>query len=162
MTKINDDQIVEINSTNKRGGRVSVNVDLDSLVLAFSDNSLERSYYLDRDTGRIFNLLEDHDDPETEEITWQIEADGGRRFIQIPKLAMEEVLEEQDSFVNSLEDGELKAKLSEILESDTDGSLFEEFVKRKKEARDKWNAFAKVRSRVRADEWLSSRGFTAT
>lgn len=137
-------------------------VDLDSLVMAFSDNSLERSYYLDRDNGRIFNLLEDHDGPETEEIAWQIEVDGGRRFIQIPKLAMEAVLEEQDSFVNSLEDGELKAKLLKILESDTDGSLFEEFVKRRRDARDKWRAFTKVRSRERADEWLNSLGLTAT
>jgi hypothetical protein len=138
-----------------------VKVDLDSLVMAFSDNSLERSYYLDRDNGRIFNLLEDHDDPETEEIAWQIEADGGRRFIQIPKLSMEEVLEEQDSFVNSLEEGELKDKLTDILESDTDGSLFEEFVKRERTARDKWRAFTKVRSRERADEWLSSMGLAA-
>jgi hypothetical protein len=74
---------------------------------------------------------------------------------------MEEVLEEQDSFVNSLEEGELKDKLTEILESDTDGSLFEEFVKRERTARDKWRAFTKVRSRERADEWLSSMGLAA-
>ena len=133
-------------------------VDLDSLVMAFDDNSLERSYYLDRDTGRIFNLLEDHDDPETEEIAWQIEADGGRRFIQIPKLSMEEIMEEQDSFVESLEDSELKTKLSEVLESDRDGSRFEEFVKRQRDARKKWRAFTKVRSRERADAWLKSNG----
>jgi hypothetical protein len=139
-----------------------VNVDLDALVMAFHDNSLERSYYLDRDTGKVFNLLEDRDDAETEEIVWHIEADGGRRFIQIPKLSMEEILEEQDSFVDSLDDDELKAKLSKVLESDSDGSRFEEFVNRQREARKKWRAFLKVRSRERADEWLKSLGIAAT
>jgi hypothetical protein len=139
-----------------------VNVDLEALVMAFHDNSLERSYYLDRDTGKVFNLLEDRDDLETEEIAWQVEADGGRRFIQVPKLSMEEVLQDQDSFVDSLDDGELKAKLSKVLESDSDGSRFEGFVNRQREAREKWRAFIKVRSRQRADEWLKSHGISAT
>jgi hypothetical protein len=139
-----------------------VKVDLDSLVMAFDDNSLERSYYLDRETGRIFNLLEDHDDAETQEIAWQVEADGGRRFIHIPKLTMEELLAEQDSFVESLEDGKLKNSLLEVLESDTDGSGFEEFVKRQRNAREKWRAFTKVRSRERADTWLESHGISAS
>jgi hypothetical protein len=139
-----------------------VKVDLDSLVMAFDDNSLERSYYLDRETGRIFNLLEDHDDAETQEIAWQVEADGGRRFIHIPKLTMEELLAEQDSFVESLEDGKLKNSLLEVLESDTDGSGFEEFVKRQRNAREKWRAFTKVRSRERADTWLKSHGISAS
>ena len=78
-------------------------LDRDALIVAFDDNSLERSYYLDRDSGKVFNLLEDHHDPETEEIAWQIEADGGRRFIQIPKLSMEEMMQEQDAFLESLE-----------------------------------------------------------
>ena len=137
-------------------------VDLDTLVMAFNDNSLERSYYLDRDTGKVFNLLEDHDDAETEEIAWQIEADGGRRYVQIPKLSMEEILEEQDSFVATLEDGDLKAKLSEILESDSDGSRFEEFVNRERDARERFRTFLKVRSRERADEWLKSLGISDT
>jgi hypothetical protein len=131
-------------------------------VVAFNDSSLERSYYLDRDTGRVFNLLEDHNDPETEEVAWQIEADGGRRFIQVPKLSMEETMKEQDSFVDSLEDGDLKRKLTEVLESDRDGTHFEEFIKRQREARDKWRAFVKVRSRERADQWLESLGLSAT
>jgi hypothetical protein len=139
-----------------------VKVDLDSLVMAFDDNSLERSYYLDLETGRIFNLLEDHDDAETQEIAWQVEADGGRRFIHIPKLTMEELLAEQDSFVESLEDGKLKNSLLEVLESDTDGSGFEEFVKRQRNAREKWRAFTKVRSRERADTWLKSHGISAS
>jgi hypothetical protein len=74
-------------------------VNLDALVVAFDDSEPARSYYLDRDTGTVFNFLEDHDNPETQEMAWQIEVDGGRRFIQIPKLSIEEELQEQDSFV---------------------------------------------------------------
>jgi hypothetical protein len=139
-----------------------VKIDLDALVVAFADNSMERSYYLDRETGRIFNLLEDHNDTETEEIAWQIEADGGRRYVQVPKLSMEETIKEQDDFVESLEDGELKNELSKLLESDPDGSQFEEFIKRAREARERWRAFTKVRSKKRADDWIESQGFAAT
>lgn len=131
-------------------------LDRDALIVAFNDNSLERSYYLDRENGRVFNLLEDHHDPETEEIAWQIEADGGRRFIQIPKLSMEELMQEQDAFLESLEEGELRTAVASVLESDRDGSAFEEFVRRRRDAREKWRAYIKVRSGERADEWLKS------
>ena len=131
-------------------------LDRDALIVAFNDNSLERSYYLDRENGRVFNLLEDHHDPETEEIAWQIEADGGRRFIQIPKLSMEELMQEQDAFLESLEEGELKTAVASVLETDRDGSAFEEYIRRSKDARDKWRAYIKVRSTERADEWLKS------
>ena len=136
-------------------------IDLDALVVAFNDNSMERSYYLDRETGKIFSLLEDHNDTETEEITWQVEADGGRRYVHVPKLSMEETMHEQDDFVESLDDGELKNQLTKLLESDPDGSRFEEFIKRAREAREKWQTFVKIRSRKRADEWMESQGFTA-
>ncbi len=137
-----------------------MNIDLDALVVAFADNLMERSYYLDRETGKIFSLLEDHNDTETEEIAWQIEADGGRRYVHVPKLSMEETIEEQDDFVESLDEGELKDKLTKLLESDPDGSRFEKFIKRSREAREKWQTFVKVRSRERADEWIESQGFT--
>ena len=47
-------------------------VDLEALFVAFSDDSVERSYYLDGDSGRVFNVLEDHDDPETRELVRKI------------------------------------------------------------------------------------------
>ena len=137
-------------------------LDRDALIVAFDDNSLERSYYLDRDSGRVFNILEDHHDPETEEIAWQIEADGGRRFIQIPKLSMEEMMQEQDSFLESLEDGELKTAIAVVLESDPDGSGFDEFIHRRRDAREKWRAYIKVRSGERADRWIESIGIWTT
>jgi hypothetical protein len=140
----------------------SVKVDLDALVIAFNDNSLERSYYLDRETGKVFNLLEDRDDAETEEIAWQIEADGGRRFIQVPKLSMEEVMKEQDSFVESLGESDLRTKLSQVLESDRDGSHFDEFINRNRDARDKWRAFVRIRAQNRADDWLKSLDISIT
>jgi len=139
-----------------------VKVDHDALVIAFNDNSLERSYYVDRETGRVFNLMEDRDDVGTEEITWEIEADGGRRFVQVPKLSMEEEMQEQDAFVESLEDCELKKQLAQILESDSDGSGFEDFVGRSREARERWRSFGKARAKERAQKWLEALGMSAT
>ncbi len=47
-------------------------VDLEAVFVAFSDDSVERTYYLDGDSGRVFNVLEDHDDPETRELVWAL------------------------------------------------------------------------------------------
>ena len=138
-----------------------MNVDLEAVVVAFSDDSVKRSYYLDTDSGRVFNVLEDHDDPETQELVWQLEADTRSRYVQIPKPSMEETLEEQDAFVASLAEGDLKIKLDEMLAEDHDGSKFAEFVERNREAREAWRDFRMVRSRKQASEWLKNQNFTA-
>lgn len=131
-------------------------VDLEGLVVAFSDDSVERSYYLDTDSGRVFNVLEDHDDPETQEIVWELEADTRGRYVQIPKPSMEQRLEEQDAFVESLEDGKMKETIEKLLEDDHDGSKFAEFVERDREARDAWRDFRMERSREKAKEWIET------
>ena len=136
-----------------------MNVDLDAVVVAFSDDALKRSYYLDTDSGRVFNVLEDHDDPETQELVWQLEADTRGRYVQIPKPTLEETLEEQDAFVASLADGDLKTKLDTMLADDHDGSKFADFVERNREARDAWRDFRVVRSRKQASEWLKKQNF---
>lgn len=136
----------------------SLRVDLDALVVAFADDAPARSYYLDKENGRVFSLLEDHLDAENEDIAVQVEVDGGRRYVQVPKLSIEEELQEQDSFVESLDDKELKTRLAKLIESDPDGSRFQEFVSRKREAREKWREFCRVRARERAARWLKSLG----
>ncbi len=140
----------------------SVMIDLEALVVAFDDDSPAHSYYLDRDTGLVFIFVEDHVDAETEEITWQIEADGGKRYLQVPKLTLEEELKEQDSFVESLDDKKLKEQVAKVIESDHDGSQFQELVTRQREVREKWRAYSRVRSRERAALWLKSLGLTAS
>jgi len=135
-----------------------VKVDLNALVIGFSDDSVERSYYLDRDTGRVFNVLEDHDDPETQKLVWQLEADTRGRYIQIPTLNLEERINEQDAFVESLEDSDLKASFEKTIESDHDGSKFAEYVIRDRAARDAWRAYRRAVSRERAAEWVESLG----
>ena len=140
----------------------SVSIDLEGLVVAFDDESPAHSYYLDRETGKVFSFLEDNADAETEEIAWQIEADAGKCYLQIPKRTLEEELEEQDSFVESLDDGELKEKVAKVIESDHDGSQFQDLVIRHRETREKWRAHCHVRSRERADLWLKSLGLTAS
>ena len=134
-----------------------ITVNMDALTLAFDDNSLERSYYLDTNTGRVFNLLEDHSDPETEEIAWDIEADGGRRYVLIPKMSIEEELEERDAFVATIEDETLKKKLSDMMDADgTTGRRFTDFVTKDRGVRDKWRTFRRSRSRERAVLWIES------
>ena len=130
-------------------------VDLEAVFVAFSDDSVERPYYLDGDSGRVFNVLEDHDDPETRELVWALESDTRGRYIQVPKPSMEETLKEQDAFAESL-DGELKEKLDKIIQDDHDGSKFADYVERNREARKAWRDYRTLRSRDQANEWVQT------
>ncbi|TDI34975.1 MAG: hypothetical protein E2P02_28650 [Acidobacteria bacterium] len=130
-------------------------VDLEAVFVAFSDDSVERTYYLDGDSGRVFNVLEDHDDPETRELVWALESDTRGRYIQVPKPSMEETLKEQDAFAESL-DGELKEKLDKIIQDDHDGSKFADYVERNREARKAWRDYRTLRSRDQANEWVQT------
>ncbi|HXV65318.1 MAG TPA: UPF0158 family protein [Vicinamibacteria bacterium] len=139
-----------------------MNVDVDALFVAFSDDSVERSYYLDMDSGQVFNVLEDHDDPETQELVWQLEADTRGRFVQVPKPSLEESLEEQDAFVESMADGELKQELESLVPNDHDGTKFVDFVERNRAARDAWRDYRMARSREKANAWLDKLGLSQT
>ena len=136
-------------------------VDLEAVFVAFSDDSVERTYYLDGDSGRLFNVLEDHDDPETRELVWALESDTRGRYIQVPKPSMEETLKEQDAFVESLQ-GDLKEKLDKIIQDDHDGSKFADYVKRNREAREAWRDYRALRSRDQANEWVQTLNLPAS
>ncbi len=136
-------------------------VDLEAVLVAFSDDSVERTYYLDGDSGRVFNVLEDHNDPETRELVWALESDTRGRYIQVPKPSMEETLKEQDAFVESL-DGDLKEKLEKIIQDDHDGSKFADFVERNREAREAWRDYRTLRSRDQANEWIQTLNLPAS
>ena len=136
-------------------------VDLEAVLVAFSDDSVERTYYLDGDSGRVFNVLEDHDDPETRELVWALESDTRGRYIQVPKPSMEETLKEQDAFLESL-DGDLKEKLEKIIQDDHDGSKFADFVERNREAREAWRDYRTLRSRDQANEWIQTLNLPAS
>ena len=136
-------------------------VDLEAVLVAFSDDSVERTYYLDGDSGRVFNVLEDHDDPETRELVWSLESDTRGRYIQVPKPSMEETLKEQDAFLESL-DGDLKEKLEKIIQDDHDGSKFADFVERNREAREAWRDYRTLRSRDQANEWIQTLNLPAS
>jgi len=138
-----------------------VKVDLEAVFVAFSDDSVERTYYLDGDSGRLFNVLEDHDDPETRELVWALESDTRGRYIQVPKPSMEETLKEQDAFVESLE-GDLKEKLDKIIQDDHDGSKFADYVKRNREAREAWRDYRALRSRDQANKWIQTLNLPAS
>jgi hypothetical protein len=132
-----------------------VKVDLEALFVAFSDDSVERSYYLDGDSGRVFNVLEDHDDPETRELVWALESDTRGRYIQVPKPSLEETLREQDAFVESLV-GDMREKFDKVIEDDHDGAKFADYVERNRDARTAWRDYRVVRSREQASEWIKT------
>lgn len=128
---------------------------LEALVAAFVDDGPERTYYYDRDTARMLSVAEDHEDPLTQEIIWQLEADIRGRFVPVPKPRFEDTLNEQDAFVESLPEGEMRRRLEAIVEDDPDGSKLARLVTRDRAVRPAWRKFRANRARAQASEFLS-------
>ena len=128
---------------------------LEALVAAFVDDGPERTYYYDRDTARMVSVAEDHEDPLTQEIIWQLEADIRGRFLPVPKPRLEDTLNEQDAFVESLPEGEMRRRLEAVLEDDPDGSKLAQIVTRDRAVRPAWRKFRATRARAQASEFLS-------
>ncbi len=128
---------------------------LEALVAAFFDDGPERTYYYDGDTERVVSVAEDQDDAATREMVWQLEADVRGRFIGIPKPRLEETLEEQDTFVESLPAGPMRKRLEALLEVDPDGSKMARLVTRDREIRPVWREFRSTRARNQANAFLS-------
>ncbi len=131
---------------------------LEALVAAFVDDGLERTYYYDRDTARMVSVAEDHEDPSTQEIVWQLESDIRGRFVAVPKPRLEDTLNEQDAFVESLPAGEMRARLEALLEIDSDGSKLAQLVNRDRDVRPAWRKFRAARARIQASEFLNRLG----
>lgn len=124
------------------------------LVAAFVDDGPERTYYYDRDHARVVSVAEDHEDPGTQEIVWQLESDTRGRFAAVPKPRLEDTLGEQDAFVESLPAGEMRSRLEALLEDDPDGSKLALLTTRDKEVRPAWRSFRAERARAQASRFL--------
>lgn len=128
---------------------------LEALVAAFVDDGPERSYYYDRDNSRLVSVAEDHEDAATQEVVWQLESDTRGRFVAVPKPRLEDTLSEQDAFVESLPEGEMRTRLEALVEDDPDGSKLAKLATRDREVRPAWRRFRTERARVQASEFLS-------
>ena len=131
---------------------------LEALVAAFVDDGPERTYYYDRDTARMVSVAEDQEDPSNQEIVWQLEADTRGRFVPVPKPRLEDTLNEQDAFVESLPEGEMRSRLEALLEEDPDGSKLARLVTRDRAVRPAWRQFRAARARDQASEFLARLG----
>ncbi len=128
---------------------------LEALVAAFVDDGPERTYYYDHDTARVVSVSESRDDPSNEDIVWQLEADTRGRFLQVPKPRLEDVLEEQDAFVESLPKGAMRSRLEKLVEEDPDGSKLARLVTRDPVVRPAWRRFRADRARAQAAEFAA-------
>ena len=130
----------------------------EALVAAFVDDGPERTYYYDRDTARMVSVAEDVEDPSTQEIVWQLESDIRGRFVAVPKPRLEDTLNEQDAFVESLPSGDMRQRLESLVEDDPDGSKLARLVTRDRDVRPAWRQFRAARARVQATEFLARLG----
>ena len=122
---------------------------------AFVDDGPERTYYYDRDTERMVSVWENHRSAGDDEVVWQLESDIRGRFVPVPKPRFEDVLNEQDEFVESLTPGALRTRLEQLLENDPDGSKLARLVTQDRLIRPLWRQFRSERARERAREFIA-------
>ena len=106
----------------------------------------------------MVSVAEDQEDPSNQEIVWQLEADTRGRFVPVPKPRLEDTLNEQDAFVESLPEGEMRSRLEALLEEDPDGSKLARLVTRDRAVRPAWRQFRAARARDQASEFLARLG----
>ena len=76
----------------------------------------------------------------------------------MPKPRLEDTLSEQDAFVESLPEGDMRRRLEALLEDDPDGSKLARLVNRDRDVRPAWRRFRAARARLQASEFLDQLG----
>lgn len=151
-----------INSEDK--GRKKLKIDLSELVfeMEMGDN-MERSGYLDTETGEIIDMPDDvmraMDDGKTgedlAEVAGKILGDETNRFLLIPKRESGEGYEVMVSFAGSVEDRNLQEKLEIALDGKGAFRRFRNVLNQHPDELERWYKFK--------DDWmLRSSGFLRT
>ncbi|MEK6742169.1 MAG: UPF0158 family protein [Nitrospirota bacterium] len=154
-------------------GRKKLKVDLSELVFAMElGETMERSGYLDTETGAIIDMPDDIiravEDGETESalVDWDDElaekadailSDEKYRFLLIPKRDSREAYDLMADFAESVKDKGLREKLAIALDGKGAFRRFRTVLEQSGEL-DRWYAFKEERSRDAAVEWLLENG----
>lgn len=142
--------------------KIKVPVDLQDLCDAFEDYSLDHSYYLDLETGKIIFISEFMDTEEAEELNEKVEEGFGKRYISIPNESPEEGYENMEEFIETVKDLNLKEKLCIALDGRGAFRKFKNLLIDYPKERERWFKFKDGRLMERVKEWLEEEGIEVT
>ncbi len=160
--------------SNSEDKRRKLKIDLSKLVfeMEMGDN-MERSGYLDTETGEIIDMPDDImravEDGETESalVEWDEEiaeaaekilSDEKNRFLPIPKRESREGFEVMVSFTGTVEDKELKERLSAAVDGKGAFRRFRNVLNQHHDELERWYKFKDDWLRDEAIQWLLDHG----
>jgi len=131
-----------------------VQVDLDALMSAFEDDDYEQTHFLDVRTGEVIPIPEeDFEEEELHPVAARVESHPDR-YLTVPKLDPDDVLEDLAAYVQDLPDEDVREKMAEALQEGLEGVDFEAFFEGHPELAEGWEAFRRQRLQDRVLAWL--------
>lgn len=125
------------------------------IIFAWLDDSQDNSYYLDKIEGETRmvnrNLIELRD------LTDDIERNS-TRFLYVPKLSKEDLLEDLNEFLNTVEKPDLKSILPIAFESPHKVSAFRKILEKYPEELQRFDQFREKIMLNRIEKWLTANG----
>lgn len=128
-----------------------VPVDIDRLIFAWRDQSIDNIYYLDLETGevRLVNrTLED-----VKDLTDEIEIERNR-FLYLPKPDKSQLKEDLRDFMETISDDGVLRVLEIAFESPHTYSAFLKILEKHEGEKERLEEFIKRRSLMRVNQWL--------
>jgi hypothetical protein len=130
------------------------NIDFETLVLAWQDESPDTAYYLDIDSGNVIMVQQgflDRDD-----LTDMIERDR-ERYLYLPKPERQQMRRDLQDFIGGCSDAHLKSILEVACEAPDPLFACKTVLTRSGPSQlESWEQFRLARTRSRIDEWLAA------
>lgn len=130
-------------------------IDMDYLVFACQDLSLDNAYYLDTECGEI--CLVNRELLDLKDLTDEIE-NASDRFLYIPKAGQEELIKDLHEFVDSVTDSKLQNILSVAFESPHVVQAFRSILTAHSDEWSRLEKFLTEKTRRRVLLWLNANG----
>jgi len=132
-----------------------VPVDLDVLMSAFGDDDYDQIHFLDVETGEIIPLPEqDFEEEDLHPVAAQVDSHPDR-YLPVPKLDPDDVLEDLAAFLRDLPDEDAREKLGEALQEGLEGVDFDLFFEGQPELAEGWETFQRRRLQDRVLAWMA-------
>jgi len=127
----------------------------EDIIFAWLDDCQDNSYYLDKIEGETRmvnrNLIELRD------LTDEIERNS-RRYLYVPKLTKEDLLEDLNGFMDTVERPDLKNVLPIAFESPHKVSAFRKILEKAPDELQRFDEFRKKQMLMRVEKWLKANG----
>jgi hypothetical protein len=131
-------------------------IDKDQLIWALSDNTGMTEYYLDLETGEVFDTITD-----AMEVLGINEEDlESERYLYINPLSSHEAHGFMVEFIETISEEELKRRLSIAVQGRGAFRMFRATLLEYPEERERWFRFHQEKMENYADEWLKDLAIT--